>query len=371
MKVTIVIGTRPEFIKMLPVIRKFKLLEIDLDIIDSGQHKELLKPYWDKYNITPTHTLDLMKPGQSLAELTAKALSQLQNYFDGQIISPSLVLAQGDTTTVLATAMVCFYNKIKFAHIEAGLRSFDFNNPFPEEFNRKVTSLITDFHFCPTEISKRNLNSEGIGSNIYVVGNTVVDSLNEFMSNELIWVDDLFPGAEFLQKYHGKLVLITCHRRENHGANLDKIITTISILAEQNPDFLFFWAVHPNPNVNIIVQNSVLKQRANVVLSPPLDYFVLLRILQASFCVITDSGGIQEEAPSFKVPVLILRSQTERPEGVNAGIAYLVDNDTDMIIKIFDDLKLHRPSLDFNPYGDGNSSQRIVDHIISFLNNLE
>ena len=368
MKVTFIIGTRPELIKVAPVIIEIAKEKIDFDVVNTAQHKELLDPYWDSFGIKPTHVLDVMVKGQNLASLSARALFQIQEYIDNVKTKPTIILAQGDTTTVMASAMVSFYNNIKFAHLEAGLRSFDYRNPFPEEFNRKVASITADYHFCPTELSKQNLLNEGIvESKIHVVGNTVVDSLGIILKNGTFTNSDFLNSKLNLVKNYAKTVLITCHRRENQGDNLLQIIDGVLRLAKGEEETIFIWTMHPNPGVKEVIQNSLLIKQENVLFVEPLDYLDLLKILKLSFCAITDSGGIQEEAPSFETPVLVMRDTTERPEAVHAGMAFLTGANSDNIVNSYENLKNNNIKFSSNPYGDGFSSERVVKIITNIL----
>ncbi|MDI1323219.1 MAG: UDP-N-acetylglucosamine 2-epimerase (non-hydrolyzing) [Algoriphagus sp.] len=366
MKIAFIIGTRPELIKVAPIIWALKKTDISFDVVNTAQHKDLLEPYWKTFNIEPTHILDVMVSGQNLASLTSRAISQIQNYLDNVSVKPTIILAQGDTTTVMASSMVSFYNDIKFAHIEAGLRSFDFYNPFPEEYNRRIASITANFHFCPTSISQNNLLNEGILENkIFVVGNTVVDSLSKVSNSndfdQTPWVNKLLERVNCFEN----VVLITCHRRENHGDNLIEIIESISQLAKENSLDLFLWPLHPNPNVKQKILGSDLSKLENVILTGPLEYLDILKVLNIAFCAISDSGGIQEEAPSFNTPVLVLRETTERPEGVTSGVAFLVGADKKKITSKFNDLKKHKIYFDRNPYGDGQASEKIVDILLN------
>ena len=364
MKISFIIGTRPELIKVAPVIWEAKKRNIEFDIVNTGQHRDLLEPYWIIFKISPTHTLNVMKEGQNLSSLTSRALNQIQTYIDTVERKPDVILAQGDTTTVMASAMVSFYNAIKFAHLGAGLRSFDLNNPFPEEFNRKVASISAAFHLCPTIVSKANLLAEGVvKDSVHVVGNTVVDALDKISSDanfvNLDWKNSILRRLNTFEK----VVLITCHRRENQGANLTKIIRTIIHLSEQNTSTAFVWTLHPNPNVQEVVLRSELSAKSNVLLVEPLDYYDILKLLKLAFCAISDSGGIQEEAPSFETPVIVLREATERPEGVDLGVAFLAGANQERICHYFDLLKSDKITFSRNPYGDGYSSKRIIDII--------
>lgn len=362
MKISFIIGTRPELIKVAPVIAAVRKSNINFDVVNTAQHKDLLDPYWSTFAIEPTHVLDVMVPGQSLASLTARALSQIQAYLDNVPERPSVILAQGDTTTVMAASMVSLYNNIKFAHLEAGLRSFDFENPFPEEYNRRIASISAQYHFCPTHISKANLERERVDKDkIYVVGNTVVDSLLSISKPES-FVSSSWKNSDLekLKKFTDS-VLVTCHRRENQGPNLRSIIEAISNLAKENPEIAFVWTMHPNPKVRQVVLDSELSEFNNIILVKPLEYIDILKLLKVSICAISDSGGIQEEAPSFKTPVIVMRETTERPEGVDAGVAFLVGSDKSRIRDKFN--QLVRTPIDFgiNPYGDGNASQIIIE----------
>jgi UDP-N-acetylglucosamine 2-epimerase (non-hydrolysing) len=362
-----IIGTRPELIKIFPIINQLKERNYkNYKIISTGQHKDLLKTYWDIFDIEPDYKLDIIKNSQNLTQLTSKAiiaidelLTEIENSF-----RPDVIISQGDTTTVMAASMVAFYKQIPFAHIEAGLRSFNLHHPFPEEFNRKVASIATNYHFAPTDISKQNLLAENIDSaKIHVVGNTVIDTLNFFILSEKLnrsTFNNVQLKKNSLSLNGKKLVLITCHRRENHN-DLNNLIIAIDQLSNDYPDLTFVWPVHPNPNVKSKVENSLLSTKKNIIITPPLEYLDLLKVLQNSMIVISDSGGIQEEAPSFKVPVLILRETTERPEAVNIGVSKLVGMDTENIISAFKQFKPIFSENFMNPYGDGNSAKRIVE----------
>jgi UDP-N-acetylglucosamine 2-epimerase (non-hydrolysing) len=367
MKIVFIVGTRPELIKLAPVINKFINEKYIIEILNTAQHKDLLNPYWDTFGLKPTAELDVMKEGQSLAELTAAVIVGIQNYLDSLQFKPNFIMAQGDTTTVMATSMVSFFNKIKFLHLEAGLRSWDLENPFPEEYNRRIASIVASHHFCPTDISKMNLLGEGVTEeSISVVGNTVIDSLN-LVRKQFSFDSPIFKNNELNSiKSYDKIVLITCHRRENHGDNLIEIIEAINKLIFNYPNICFVWTIHPNPNVkNKVLSN--LKMADNIKLLAPLDYIDLLKLLSICNCVISDSGGIQEEAPSFSVPVLILRDVTERPEAVNAGISFLVGANQQRIISTFDFVINSEMDIKENPYGDGTSSDRIFEIIQNTL----
>ncbi|MCX6210323.1 MAG: UDP-N-acetylglucosamine 2-epimerase (non-hydrolyzing) [Bacteroidetes bacterium] len=356
----IIVGTRPELIKVAPIIFELKKNKIEFIIINTAQHKELLAPYWDIFKLKADYELDVMKPNQSLATLTASVINQLQNLLDAINKNIGLIVAQGDTTTVMVASMIAFYNKIKFAHIEAGLRSFDFENPFPEEYNRRVASICTKFHFAPTKLSASNLLKEGINKKyIYVTGNTVVDSLQFIVkSNSLI--KRKFADARLNNLENDKVVLITCHRRENQGKGLQNIIEAVLKIANKFNNYKFVWVLHPNPNVKTIVLQSKLSQTSNCIITSPLDYIELIKLMRYSKFIITDSGGIQEEAPSFCKPIVVLRETTERPEGVELGMAKLCGTNINKIYKAALWANEYKFSLKNNPYGNGNASQKIV-----------
>lgn len=330
-------------------------------IVNTAQHKDLLEPYWKIFNISPDYTLDVMYPNQNLSSLTSRALLQLQHFLDTLPARPAAFLAQGDTTTVMAASIVAFYNRIVFIHLEAGLRSADFNNPFPEEYNRKVASINCQLHLAPTEAAKQNLLREGYDSkSIEVTGNTVVDALEHIRSLPEFGRNGIGEALKTSMQSR-KPVLITCHRRENHGQGLHNIIEAVHHLALKFREYFFVWSIHPNPNVRSAVENSALITIDNFQLVPPLEYPNLLSIMKECAVVISDSGGIQEEAPSFQVPVIVLRERTERPEGVEAGVAYLVGSNKDRIIDTFERLHNQNNLSVPNPYGDGKSAARIVD----------
>lgn len=366
-KIVIVIGTRPELIKVACIIREFinRDLRDHFLLINTSQHKDLLDPYWKIFGLEPDVTLDVMRNAQNLSSLTTRVIMQFQEYLESMRGQIAAIMAQGDTTTVFGVSLVAFYNNLPFYHLEAGLRSFDLYNPYPEEFNRKATSIIAGFHFCPTDVSRDNLLSEGIPpERTMVVGNTVIDALTYIR-------DHVENHPEFDTQYlnekisHGKkIVLITCHRRENHGSYLLEIIQAVHELATENQEIQFIWTLHPNPNVKEVVKDSILKDTKNVILVDPVDYKDLIRLLSRSIIVLSDSGGIQEEAPSFNVPVLVLRKTTERPEGITAGAAFLVGTDKSVIKQKFSHYLDHGINLIENPYGDGLSSVRVVNKLL-------
>ncbi|HMN26266.1 MAG TPA: UDP-N-acetylglucosamine 2-epimerase (non-hydrolyzing) [Ignavibacteriaceae bacterium] len=362
-KILFIVGTRPELIKVAPVIQEFKSNSFkDFLIVNTGQHKELLENQWQIFNIKPDFNLDILKKNNSLSGLTINAIKKLDNLIlDLKKAKkfPKVIFAQGDTTSVMAASIVSFYHKIKFAHLEAGLRTYDMFNPFPEEMNRRVASIISNYNFVPTELAKENLIREGVNpKSIYLVGNTVVDAL-KFITKTKIFNSLVFSDKriESLMNSKKRIVLVTFHRRENHN-NLFELIRAIDYLAK-NKDYNFIWPVHKNPNIRKPILASSLKSNKNILLTEPLNYFELIKIMSKSTLIITDSGGIQEEAPSFSVPVIVLRKVTERPEGLNLHFSKLVNCYYEAIIKTVGNLNLSLDKNVKNPYGDGKAAKRI------------
>jgi UDP-N-acetylglucosamine 2-epimerase (non-hydrolysing) len=356
MKIACIVGTRPEAIKMAPVIMALRAEQwADLRVIATAQHRALADDVLELFGIVPDVDLDLMQPEQSLSDLAARALTALDRALGEDM--PDLVVAQGDTTSVMAVALACFYRHIPFAHVEAGLRSFDLQNPYPEEFNRIVASRIAALHFAPTEQACANLRREGVDdASIVVTGNTVIDALH--------WIAARDPQSPLAVAPDRRLLLVTVHRRENFGAPLRDICRALDMLLHEHPDVEVLWPVHPNPNVASFVQ-ARLGATARVHLVAPLRYGAFVGALKQAYLVLTDSGGVQEEAPALARPVLVLRRGTERPEAIDAGVARRVGTG-------FDDIVAHaRELLDnpaayaamaraVSPYGDGRASGRIV-----------
>lgn len=364
-KLLFIIGTRPELIKVFPIINHLKTIgNTNYKVVSTGQHKDLLESYWKVFDINPDYQLDIIKEGQNLTQLTSRAIIAIDELIVTikNEFNPDIILAQGDTTTVMSASMVAFYNNIEFAHIEAGLRSFNMSHPFPEEFNRKIAGITAKYHFAPTTTSENNLLQENTSKeNVFVVGNTVIDTLNYFINSKLLEQHKFLNSK--LDNISGPTVLITCHRRENHS-QINSLIEAIDLLSSENEGLNFVWPVHPNPNVKSKVENSILTTKPNVFITSPLEYLDLIKIISISSKIISDSGGIQEEAPTFGVPVLILRETTERPEAVNLGLSKLVGMDKNEIITNF---KNFNPKIKIgsgNPYGDGKTSKRIIDILL-------
>lgn len=353
-----VIGTRPEALKMIPVISALqKVKSFIIKTVITSQHRELVTQILKTAYITIDADFDVMTPNQSLNSLSANLLSHFENYLTKNPCD--LLIAQGDTTTTLISALSAFYKKIPFAHIEAGLRTSSIYHPFPEELNRRVISLIANLHFCPTQLAATNLANIGITQHVYVTGNTIIDSLYQFAKGRT-------------KKTTRKTILVTCHRRENFGKPLLRICQALKILAERNPAIEIILPVHPNPNVKTVIEKELAPIK-NIILCKPLDYKKLVTLLKNCYFVLTDSGGLQEEAPALHKPVLILREETERPEGVNCGAALLVGTNVDAIILQSEKLLNNQThylqmSQAGSPYGDGKAAKRIVKIITAFFN---
>ena len=367
LKVLSIFGTRPEAVKMAPVVRELaRTPGIDAKVCVTAQHREMLDQVLDLFDINPDIDLDLMRPGQSLAELTARVFTPLDpGLTDWQ---PDWVLVQGDTTTVMAAALLAYYNQIKVGHVEAGLRTGDKFQPFPEEINRRVAGVVADLHFAPTEWSRQNLLRENTpAEQIVVTGNPAIDALHWVVRQPFDFKTINLPLAVMTNR----LVLVTAHRRENFGQPLENICKSIKTLADHYAgEVHFVYPVHLNPNVQEPAYR-ILSNHSHVTLLPPLDYLPLVNVMKRSAIVLTDSGGIQEEAPGLGVPTLVLRNTTERPEGVEAGTLKLIGTEPDVIIRearrLLDDPVAHAAMAGAkNPYGDGHAAKRIVKAILDF-----
>jgi len=366
LKILCVMGTRPEVIKMAPVVKALRARGIDAPILATAQHRGLLDQMLEAFCLKSEWDLDVMKPNQELATLTGALIPRLNEVF--KEARPNAVLSQGDTTTVFCSALAAFYAGIPFGHVEAGLRSGDLSSPFPEEGMRRLSAVLARWHFAPTEHSARLLRREAHpAQRIHVVGNTVIDALLSVANSEnLPWPPYLRPlGTD------ERLVLVTLHRRENFGEPLQRILTALRTFAINHPEARFVYPVHPNPNVHGPA-HQILQGLTNVDLVEPLDYPVLVRLMREAFLILTDSGGIQEEAPALGKPVLVFRDVTERPEAVEAGGVRLVGSDPERFMTLAEHLwsdpaaydAMARPRF---PYGDGHSSMRIVDIMVRDL----
>ena len=372
-KVMVVFGTRPEAIKMAPLcLRLREQKDIKTIICVTAQHREMLDQILSMFDLIPDIDLNVMKKGQDLYDVTSNILLKMRNILREE--KPDIVLVHGDTTTTFATSLACFYMGVKVGHIEAGLRTHDIKAPFPEEYNRQSTGIIADYHFAPTELSQQNLLAEGKNKEkIIITGNTIIDALHLVLKKIDV---DINKEKEITLRLNERLpidwkvtrfVLITGHRRENFGQGFRDICAAIKDLALRNPDIHFVYPVHFNPNVQKPV-NEILLGLDNVWLIEPLEYQEFVYLLKQSYLVLTDSGGIQEEAPSLGIPVLVMRDVTERPEGVEAGTVKLVGASKENIIfnielLLNDEALYEKMSQAHNPYGDGKACDRIVEYI--------
>ena len=368
MKILIVFGTRPEAIKMAPVV---KMLEksLDVTVCVTAQHREMLDQVLALFEIVPDYDLNIMKQGQDLFDVTSNVLLGLKQVL--QEAKPDFVLVHGDTTTSMAASLASFYLQIPVGHVEAGLRTRDIYSPFPEELNRQITSRITSYHFAPTEQARQNLLAEQIpDKKVIVTGNTVIDALLSTVekAQKVPFTDQLLVDLPFLanvsSSLHSKIILVTGHRRENFGMGFEEICQALNELANMHPDVNIIYPMHLNPNVREPV-NRLLSEPNNVYLIEPLDYLLFVKLMDISYLILTDSGGIQEEAPSLGKPVLVMRNTTERPEAVQAGTVRLVGANRNNIIAAVDELLTNHSvykamAKSHNPYGDGKACERIL-----------
>ncbi|CAK0749674.1 UDP-N-acetylglucosamine 2-epimerase [Azospirillaceae bacterium] len=362
-KILCTVGTRPEVIKMAPVIAALRRRPwAEVRVLATAQHREMLDRSMAAFGLDHEIDLNLMRPGQSLAQLTSRLFEALEPTLLQE--KPDLVLAQGDTTTVMAMAMTCFYLGIPFGHVEAGLRTGSLNNPFPEEFNRVVAGRVARLHFAPTERQQQFLLAEGVDpETIFVTGNTVIDALLETAGRK--------PNLGFTFPEDQRLLLLTAHRRENFGAPLREIFLAVRDLVERHPDLCVLYPVHPNPNVQDPAR-ALLGGVDRIHLCEPLDYLPFVAAMQRAYIILTDSGGVQEEAPALAKPVLVLRRETERPEAVEAGVVDLVGPDRGSILAktslLLNDPAAYRAmARGVSPYGDGRAAERISGIIESFF----
>lgn len=379
MNVLLVFGTRPEAIKMAPLaLALIKDTRISVRICVTGQHREMLDQVLKFFQITPDYDLNIMKPKQDLTSLTSAILTKLKPVLDCE--KPDIVLIHGDTTTTFATSLACYYSQIPVGHVEAGLRTGNLNSPWPEEANRRLSSVLTNIHFAPTAKSRDNLILENISrTHIHVTGNTVIDALVQAAdkldvnSTAIVKLRSHLP---FLDSNNDrKMLLVTGHRRENFGKGFEGICTALETLAIQNPDLAIVYPVHLNPNVLGPVTMR-LDNYNNIYLIPPCDYEPFVFLMKRATVILTDSGGIQEEAPSLGKPVLVMRDTTERPEAIEAGTVRLVGTDPENIVfsvnlLLSDKTEFETMSKATNPYGDGHACDRIINHLVNFLENRQ
>lgn len=371
MKILTVFGTRPEAIKMAPLALALAADErFDARVCVTGQHREMLDRVLDLFEIRPEFDLNIMKPGQDLTDVSTSILQGMKNVF--QDFKPDMVLVHGDTATTFATTLAAYYHQIPVGHVEAGLRTGNLYSPWPEEGNRKLTGALANIHFAPTADSRENLLREGVADNVIVVtGNTVIDALlgvvNRIKNDEVLYRKAAAP-SEFLDPSR-KLILVTGHRRESFGSGFERICQALLEVAQQHPEVDIVYPVHLNPNVREPV-NRLLSGIDNVHLIEPMDYLPFVHLMSRSHIILTDSGGIQEEAPSLGKPVLVMRETTERPEAVAAGTVKLVGSDVANIVhelnRLLSDHQAYKAmSFAHNPYGDGNACIRIIEAILS------
>ncbi|WP_446898302.1 non-hydrolyzing UDP-N-acetylglucosamine 2-epimerase [Clostridium sp. LBM24168] len=368
LKTITIFGTRPEAIKMAPLVKEFeKRKYIDNKVCVTAQHRQMLDQVLNLFDINPDFDLNIMKKKQTLTGITTKVLEGLEEIFIKE--NPDLVLVHGDTTTTFAGALAAFYRKIKVGHVEAGLRTYNKYFPFPEEMNRKLTGAIADLHFAPTPKSRDNLLKEGVCEDqIFITGNTVIDAMNVTINKSYKFNNHKLNEIDYK---NNKVIMVTAHRRENWGAGIENICKALKIVVQQNKDVELIYLVHLNPIVKDVVY-KILGEEDRIHLFPPLDTDETHNLMNKCYMVMTDSGGLQEEAPHLGKPVLVLRNVTERPEAVEAGTVKLVGTSQEMIIKNANELirntyEYEKMSRAINPYGDGKASARIADAILDYF----
>ncbi|MCL4693137.1 MAG: UDP-N-acetylglucosamine 2-epimerase (non-hydrolyzing) [Candidatus Hydrogenedentes bacterium] len=365
MQVLVVMGTRPEAIKMAPVVNELRSRSgFDVRVCLTAQHRELLDQVIDVFQIHVDRDLNLMQPNQTISDITSRVLLEMGRVLDED--KPDVVLVHGDTTTTFATALAGYYHNVRVGHVEAGLRTYDKYRPFPEEINRRLGDALSDYHYAPTETAAAHLRSERIPEkHIVVTGNTVIDALLDVAGRPHTFDDPLLSEVGTQRR----LILVTAHRRESFGERFDQMCRAMRDLVHANDDVEILYPVHPNPNVRRAV-DEILKGEERIHLIEPLDYLPFVHVLKKAYLVLTDSGGVQEEAPSLGKPVLVMREVTERPEAVDAGTAMLVGNTYQGIVenvqRLLDDAPAYRRMANaVNPYGDGLASRRIAGHLKS------
>jgi UDP-N-acetylglucosamine 2-epimerase len=367
-KIMTVFGTRPEAIKMAPLVKELAKNDVlDSQVCVTAQHRQMLDQVLDIFQIKPDYDLNIMQDRQTLIDITTRAVEGLYNVF--QESKPDMILVHGDTTTTFAASLAAFYAKVKVGHVEAGLRTYDKYSPYPEEMNRKLTGAIADLHFAPTVANKENLLKENVDEkNIYVTGNTVIDALSSTVMTDYKFSDSILKNYDFGKK---RVILVTAHRRENIGQPLENICTALRRLCEDVPDISIIYPVHLNPVVRETA-NRILGGHERIHLINPLNVQDMHNLMNRSTLIMTDSGGLQEEAPSLGKPVLVLRNETERPEAVKAGTVKLLGTDAEVVYKearllLDDHSEYQRMARAINPYGDGQASRRITEALIYYF----
>jgi UDP-N-acetylglucosamine 2-epimerase (non-hydrolysing) len=365
-RIAVVIGTRPEAIKMAPIIQSLKKYPdlFETIVISTAQHRQMLDQVFTLFEIVPDIDLSVMRPNQSLTNLTSLVLQEMSKTLDD--VQPDLLLVQGDTTTVVASSLAGFYKKIPIGHVEAGLRSHNKYSPFPEEINRQLASVLADIHFAPTALAKTKLLNEGIAENsIVITGNTVVDALSIQLKKPFQFKNTPLENIPFNKT--NRILFVTSHRRESWGESLENTCAALKDLVAEFSDLIVVYPVHMNPNVREPVMR-LLSNIPRIYLTDPIDYLTCINLMKKSYLILTDSGGIQEEAPALKIPVLVLRELTERPEAFQAGMAKVVGTDRNKIVQearllLNDSSAYQKMTCGNNPYGDGRAAERIVEAI--------
>ncbi|MBO5110686.1 MAG: UDP-N-acetylglucosamine 2-epimerase (non-hydrolyzing) [Clostridia bacterium] len=366
LKVMSVYGTRPEAIKMCPLVRELEAREdIESIVLLTAQHRELLDGVNEFFGVKADYDLNIMKPSQTLSSITSDILLGMDKILNE--CAPDVLLVHGDTSTSFAAALSAFYHKIPVGHVEAGLRTYDRYSPYPEEMNRNLTGKLATYHFAPTEKNRRNLAAEGVTENVYVTGNTVLDTFRYTVSENYAFHSEDLRALDFSDGR--RYIAMTAHRRENQNGGIERICRAVLALRDKYPDVVFIYPVHPSPAVrNTVI--PLLAGQERIVLTDPVDLTDMHNLMQRSYCILTDSGGIQEEAPSLGKPVLVLREETERPEAVEAGTVKIVGTDIDTVVRetarLLDDAEVYGTmARAVNPYGDGHASERIADILAS------
>ena len=365
MKILVVFGTRPEAIKMAPIIKELERQNAEFKVLVTAQHRQMLDGVLEIFDIKPDFDLNIFKKGQTLTDITVETLRGLEKVFKEYL--PDVLLVQGDTTTVFAGALAAFYQKIKIGHVEAGLRSGNLYSPYPEEANRKLTGVMTSYHFAPTEGNRENLLREGFDDkDIYVVGNTVIDALHYAVRDDYKFEDDILNTLDYENK---KIVLLTSHRRENIGEPMENIFSAVRDVVRENEDVEVVFPIHLNPKVREIAKR-IFEGEERIHLIEPLEYLPFSNLMKRVSIIMTDSGGVQEEAPSLGKPVIVVREETERMEGVLANTAILAGTKYENIYRSFTRLLHDKEFYDqmahaVNPYGDGTAAEKIVKILLS------
>ncbi len=368
LKVLTVFGTRPEAIKMAPLIKKMEECgQIESIVCITAQHREMLDTVLELFKINPNYDLNIMEHGQSITDITVRVLKGLEDILTRE--KPDIVLVHGDTSTTFVGALAAFYQKIKVGHVEAGLRSGNIYSPYPEEMNRILTTNLASIHFAPTKGNYNNLIKEGIEpEKIFITGNTVIDALLSVVKNDYIFENNILNKMDYKNK---KIIVMTCHRRENWGEPMEDIFMAVKGIVEENDNIEVIFPVHLNPNICKLAEDIMGKQN-NIHLIKPLEYEEFANLLNKAYLILTDSGGIQEEAPALGKPILVMRKETERPEAVEAGTVKIVGTGKENIKKEINILlnnlnEYNRMANAINPYGDGTASEKIVDFLLNYL----